>query len=159
MGIYDVTKIEQEIERVASEHEGEIPQELLQELVEAEMKSMESIEKMCRYVRHLEQFVTTCKDEKERINTLQKQAETRLDNVKKYMQPYVSNRGKFNVGTFKLSTRKSEFVVLSANFNDQEYCKEIIEIKPDKKRIKEALKSGTVIKGATLMSKENLQIK
>lgn len=159
MNIYDVEAIEKQIEDIARENDGEIPEEKMEELVSAQMGAIESIEKICRYIRHLENFVSACKTERERIYLLQKKAENRIESVKKYMAPFVKKRGKFDAGTFQLSTRKSMRVDVDADFSDKEYVVSKIIESIDKSKLKSDLKSGKKIKGARLVEKENLQIK
>jgi hypothetical protein len=159
MNLYEIVSLENYIEEIAAQNDGEIPEELFRELVEAQTKSLESIDKLCRYIRHLEQFVENAKEEKRRISELQTRAENRVESIKKYLTPYVENRGSFDAGTFHLSVIKSESIQLSDNFNDPEYYEQIISWKPDKKKIKEAIKSGKFVQGAYLLTKQNTQIK
>ena len=161
MNLYKVQYIENEIEQIAKDNAGEIPEEKLQELVEANTKSLVQVEKLCKYIRHLEIFVETCKSEKERINKVQKKAEKRLESVKKYMTPFVKEKGKFDAGTFKLSTIKSERLILdpACNFLPYEEHDYIQKTMLDKEAIKKDLKAGKVIPGAKLEPRDNLQIK
>ncbi|MCP3681901.1 MAG: hypothetical protein GY861_04350, partial [bacterium] len=64
--IYNVSVIENQIERIAADNDGEIPDELLKELVEAQTKSLDSVENMVKYVRHLELGIVACKAEEQR---------------------------------------------------------------------------------------------
>ena len=159
MRVYDVISIEKEIERVAQENDGEIPEDLLQQLVEMEMQVPEKINGIVKYIKHLEYFADCCKQEKERVNTLQKKAENRISSIKRYMTPFVLEKGGFDSGTFKLGTRKSVSVNLEADFDVDEYMNVKIERVPDKKKIKDDLKAGKEIPGASLFEKQNLQIK
>lgn len=159
MSIYDVAEIEKQIEQIAIDNDGEIPEEKLQQLVEAQTKSMASLEKMCRFIRHLEMFEETADSEIKRIKQLKESAAVRLASVKKFMTPYVKERGNFDAGTFRLSVRKSEKVIVPEDFNNPSYCKEVTTIKPDKVLIKKDLKAGIDIEGAHLVTFDNLQIK
>ena len=62
--------------------------------------------------------------------------------------------------TIKLSFRKSESVDIY-NFNalPEEFKRTKVTVEPDKVAIKEALKNGEEVEGATLFVKDNLQIK
>lgn len=159
MSIYDVAVIEKEIERIAEQNQGEIPEEKLRDLVEAQTKSLESIEKLCRYIRHLEMFEETCKNEERRIKELREKSVKRLESVKKYLTPFVKGKGKFDSGTFRLSIRKSEQIILPEDFTNPKYCDMVVIYKPDKKKIKDDLKKGEIIPGAELKEIDNLQIK
>jgi hypothetical protein len=159
MNIYDCDSIEKQIEFSAMTSDGEISEDLLKQLVETQTKSIEQIDKLLRYVRHLQLFSENCRQEKTRISELQNRADRRIDSIKKYLTPYVESRGKVDAGVFSLSTRKSESVELDDNFNDPDYSTQIISWTPDKKKIKDAIKNGKVIQGARLIQNINLQIK
>ena len=159
MNIYEIDIIENAIERIAKENDGEIPEFYLKQLVEAQAQSIAQIENLVKYIRHAEQFIDACKDEEKRISDRRRTTENRIESIKKYLTPFVDDRGKFDAGTFTLSTRKSSSVELEDNFNDPDYCIQIISYKPDKKKIKLDIESGKEIPGAKLIEKKNLQIK
>lgn len=159
MNVYETTVLENEIDRIAREHEGEIPEELLRQLIEKQTESIVQIEKLCKYVRHLELFQEKCKEEENKIRDKRKYAENRVASIKKYLTPYVFKNKKIEAGLFKLSIRKSESVVLSENFNDARFITIVQETKINKNEIKKAIKNGDEIKGAILAQHENLQIK
>jgi len=159
VNIYDLSVIESAIEKIASENEGEIPDVLLQQLVEAQTQSLVQIEKLVNYIKHAEMFIGNCKAEESRIAERRQIVENRIASMKNYLVPYVDERGKFDTGTFTLSTRKSASVELDDNFNNPDYCVQVISYKPDKKKIKEVLQAGERIQGAKLIEKKNLQIK
>jgi len=123
------------------------------------------VENLCKYVRHLELFQEQAKEEIKRINELKKKAEKRVNSIKKYMTPYVMQKGSVDAGTFKLSTRKFKSVDLSDEFFrvyeqiENEYLVPTTTYKPDKKKIKADIEDGNEIPGARLITKENLQIR
>lgn len=160
MNLYEVQAFEKEIERIAEENEGEISDEQLKELIELQMKSEVQINNLVKYIRHLELGIDACKTEEDRIKTMRQRAEKRIDNIKRYMTPYVRFRNGIEVGTFKLSVRKSEKVILVDSFDDKTWMRKIPEKwEPDKNMIKKALKDGIKIEGASLKDFDNLQIK
>jgi hypothetical protein len=161
MNIYQTTEIENRIELSAALNNGEIDENLLKELVEAQTKSIEQIENLCKYIRHLEMFSENAMQEMARIAALKARANNRIDSIKRYLAPYVKERGKLDAGTFTLSTRQSESVDLDENFDTQnpEYNTQTVSWKPDKKKIKDAFKAGAVIDGVSMVYKNNLQIK
>lgn len=159
MNIYDISLIESAIEKHAMDNDGEIPEELLKELVESQTKSVQQVEKLCHYIRHLEQGIDNCKAEEQRIKDMRQHAERRISSIKKYLTPYVLKKKKVDVGTFKLSSRRSQSVQLRDDFDVLEYISEEVVRKPDKIRIKEALKNGEDIPGAFLLNSDNLQLR
>jgi len=166
MNIYDTTQIELDIDRIAEANDGEIPEDKLQELVLAQTQSIVQIGKLCRYIMHLKMFIKTAKEEKARINAIQKKAEIRMESIERYLTPYVAERGKFDAETFSLSIRKSSSVELEEDFVYNltgeelvEYCTKEVIYYPDKNKIKDALEKNIKIKGAKLTPHDNLQIK
>lgn len=157
--IYNVIEIERKLDQIARANEGEIPEELLKELVEAETKSIEKVGNICKFIRHLELYVDTCKQEEERIKALRDSANNRIKSIKKYLTPYVLNKGKFEVGTFKLSIRKAEKVILTDGWENNSYGESKTTFHPDKMAIKKAIKAGEHIDGAKLESFDNLRLK
>lgn len=159
MNIYDVIEIERDIEQIAEMNEGEIPEEKLQELVQAQTESLVQIEKLCRYIKHLEHFGEIADAEIERIGNLKAQSQNRLKSIKRYLAPYVAARGKFDAGTFRLSIRRSASVEIDPDFNVPEFMREKVTVSPDKIKIKEFISSGGMVPGARIVESENLQIK
>jgi len=159
MNIYDVTDMENQIERIAQANEGEIPEEMIKELVELQMKSIATINGLCKYIKSIDLFSDACKSEENRIADLRKRAEKRKESIIKYLTPYVARDGNVNAGTFKLSVRTSERVEVDDNFNhvDYTYIEELLKV--DKIKIKKDLKSGLEIPGARIVKHDNLQIK
>jgi hypothetical protein len=161
MNLYDIVQLERDIEQAAIDNDGELTEEQWQMLIEAQTKSLDKVENVCKYIRHLEQFEQKANEEIARINDLKQKAIKRKSSIKKYLKPYVISKGKVDVGTFKLSTRKSTSVQLDDDFNVKDYMvdKTVVIFKPDKKLISAHLKIGKQIKGASLKENINLQIK
>lgn len=161
MNLYEISNLENQIEKLAAENDGEITEEMMQSLVEAETKSIAQIGGLCKYIRNLELGIDMCKAEEERISKMRTKADKRIKSIKKYLTPYVKKHGKIEAGTFKLSTRKSE----SVNIIDEQkiplkYFNTIPEsLQVNKKTIKDKLKSGKLVPGAELKENDNLQIK
>jgi len=157
--IYDVREIENQIERIAEANAGEIPEDMISALVEAQMKSISTITGLCKYLKSIDLFSEACKSEENRIADLRKRAEKRKESIIQYITPYVARDGRIDAGTFKLSIRKSERVEVDDNFNhvDYTFIDEILRV--DKLKLKKDLKDGLEIKGARLEQHDNLQIK
>ncbi len=158
-GIYNVSVIENKIERIAADNDGEIPDELLKELVEAQTKSLDSVENMVKYVRHLELGIVACKAEEQRIKDMRDKADRRIKSIKIYLTPFIKEKKKLDVGTFKLSTRPSVKVIVPDNWTNPAYMTEKTTFKLNKIALKADLKAGKKIPGASLASYDNLQIK
>lgn len=161
MTLYESLQIEQEIEHIVEQNDGEITDDQFQSLIEAQTTALAKVENVCRYVKHLELFISNCKAEEKRIKENRQKAEKRIESIKKFINPYVlEHGGKIDAGTFRLSNRKSKAV----NVYDEESIPaeyKIIQqiIKVDKTAIKKALESGAYVTGAELEEHNNTQIK
>jgi hypothetical protein len=159
--IYQCQGIITEIEKQAAET-GEITEEQLQALVLAQTTSIEKIGNLCGYIKYLEHGIIACDTELARIENMKIRATNRLASIKQFLTPYIESKGKLSVGTFTLSTRKSE----SVEILDPEFCKQNPDystvkttVTPDKAKIKEAIKAGKRFDGVSIVAKKNLQIR
>jgi len=157
--IYNTIEIENQIERIAEANGGEIPDDMISALVEAQMKSISTITGLCKYLKSIDLFSEACKSEEDRIADLRKRAERRKESIIKYITPYVARDGRVDAGTFKLSIRKSESVEIDDGASCAGYTITKFTEVPDKVSIKIALKQGAVIPGARIVKHDNLQIK
>ena len=159
MNIYDCDLIIREIEAKAYNEDGEVNDEDMQAIVEAKTSSIEQLGKLIGYIKYLEGFSEMAKKEIQRVQERKKTADNRISSIKKFLLPYVQEKGSITVGTNKLGTRKSKGVVLADGFNHPEYCKKVVTFKPDKKKIKEDIENGIEVKGAVLEERTNLSIR
>ena len=169
LSIYECSQIINEIETIAYLNDGEIPEEAIQELVEAQTTSIVKLKGLCGFMKHLEHGIALCEQEEERIAKMRKVAANRLESVKGYLLPYLVAKGKpVDVGTFKLSTRKSEAVAVNDEYfaswlnetQDKNYIREIpARWEVDKAAVKAALKEGKEIQGCTIEKRVSVQLK
>ncbi len=158
--IYECDAIIRQTEAIAAQNEGEIPEEQLQALVEAQTTSIAKLGNLCGFMKHLEHGISLCQTEEERIARMRKVAENRLDSIKRYLLPYIQQQGRpVSIGTFKLSTRKSTAVMLADGFEHLDYCVTKTVITPDKMKIKKALQDGRDVPGAVLVERLSVQLK
>jgi hypothetical protein len=157
--LYECLEIERQVNELAEQNEGVIPDEQLQQLILAQTTSLAKIENLCKWFKTAEGFFDLCDKEIDRIKALKEAGQRRVDAAKKFLTPYVQEKGKINAGTFELSVRKSEAVVVSDLFNNDKYMVTKTTFAPDKKKIKEALKAGQELGGAHIETRFNLQVK
>jgi hypothetical protein len=168
--IYRCESIIAEIERIAATNEtGEITEEQLQALVEAQTASMVQLEKLCNYLSWLDSYINTGQGEIERIHKLVSGAKKRQESIKRYITPYVdAQREKLgrplDVGTHRLSTRHSESIVITdpesfsvGAFPNESRTKTIHE--PDKGKIKAYIEEHGSHPGAVVQKNISLTIK
>lgn len=165
MTLYDCDRILSEIDAIAAENDGEITEEQMKALVEAQTTSIAKLGKLCGFMKYLEHGIDACKKEEERIAKMRKTATNRLKSVKHYLLPYLKEHGKTTIDTFTLSTRKSTAVAVDEPFfvTDPDYkhwSRHIPESwEPDKAKIKAALKDGVEIQGCSIEERVSVQLK
>ena len=139
--------------------DGELTDEQLEQIVQRHTETMDKLKSLCGFIRYLEHGIAACKQERERVMQMQKQAENRLASIKQFLTPYVQQQGRIELETATLSVRKSVAVELAEGFSDPYFCKVVTERVPDKRAIKEALQQDAAIDGARLITRYNLQVK
>jgi hypothetical protein len=159
LSIYDCSELIKLVEAQAEQSEGELSESDWQLLVDAQTKSMEKLGKLVNYMALLDRFCDTADTEIDRIRSRKQMAKNRLESIKKYLIPYVQEKGRVTVGTHQLSIRKSEGVVLAEGFDNPQYCNTVTTISPDKQKIKESIKAGIEVFGAILETRQNLVVK
>ena len=117
------------------------------------------VEGYVKVIKSLEADIEARKNEKKRLDGLNKSDQTKIDNLKAALAVSMAETGQTRVDTtlFKVGFRKSEAVVVDEEKLPKKY--QIVSYKPDKKTIKELLKSGKHIKGAVIEERSNLSIR
>ena len=161
LSLYECRALVEEMELIAEHSDGELSEEQLKLLVEAQTRSIVKLQGLCGAIVHYEQGVAFCVSQEKRIAEARQRAEKRIESIKKYLLPYVKEQGKpVTAGTFTLSTRKSTQTIITGTIYNPDYQRMIpARVEPDKNKIKEALQSGKEVKGAELQTNYSLQIK
>lgn len=159
LSIYECDEIIKIVEARAAVSDGELSEEDLQAIVNAQIGSKEKLEKLANYVKYLDGFSELVRREIQQLQAKKKTAENRINGIKRYLLPYLQEHGPVNIGLRRLSTRKSTGVVLADGFNNELYGELIAEFKPNKKAIKESIQAGIDVPGAVLESRVSVQIK
>lgn len=117
------------------------------------------VEGYVKVIKSLEADIEARKNEKKRLDGLNKSDQTKIDNLKAALAVSMTETGQTKVDTtlFKVGFRKSEAVVVDETKLPKKY--QVATYKPDKNTLKELLKSGKHIKGATLEERSNLSIR
>lgn len=117
------------------------------------------VEGYVKVIKSLEADIEARKNEKKRLDGLNKSDQTKIDNLKAVLAVSMTETGQTKVDTtlFKVGFRKSEAVVVDETKLPKKY--QVATYKPDKKTLKELLKSGKRIKGAVLEERSNLSIR
>jgi hypothetical protein len=160
MNIYDIDRISQEIEALALESDGELSDEMYQKLVEAETQNIDQLTHLIEYIRSLELKISACDEEIKRIYAQKDHTDKCINGIKKYITPHIIKHRKMQVGTFTLSVRKSESVVIiDENKIPLNFMNKVEWFTPIKAAIKAEIKAGKNVPGAELKENQNLQIK
>ena len=171
LSLYRCDSIVREIEAIAEANQGDITEEQLNALVQAQTTSMVKLEGLCGFIAMMEGRVELCKKEEGRVAEMCKRAERRIKSIKQFLVPFVQEqRERYGrplvVGTFQLSTRKATSVhiedeqVFLNNTGDRpelHYRKEVIT--PNKTAIKEQLEQGKAVPSCSLQTNTTLILK
>ena len=119
------------------------------------------LEALCKIRARKQSDIAALKAEATRMKEKADREERSLERLEDYILSMLKRSGesKVNAGTFTVGTRISNSVWVSPDFNVAEYMRTTTTTAPDKIAIKEALKNGIKIDGASITTKENLAIK
>lgn len=119
----------------------------------------EKVENYIKVMKNLESDIEARKNEIKRLTELNKADEKKKDHLKETLSTSMQLTGHERVDTplFKVSFRKSQAVEVDELVLPESY--KVATWKPDKKRLKEDLKNGLEIVGASLVERKNLSIR
>ena len=160
MTMYNITEEQLRINALLEENGGELTDEIAELLTINQDNLNQKIESYCMAIKTIESKALFAKTEIERL----KKIAATYDNSVKRMKEAMLNAfnvlhlDKVEVGTFKVSTRKSKAVMISddAKIDDRFY---VIKKEISKTLIKEALDKGESIAGATMQENQSIQIR
>lgn len=158
--LFRISQEQQLLNEMLFEADGELTPELEEALAINEQNLTIKAE---GYITSMSMFAASAEAAKNEVRRLQafiKRSENAQERMKTALAGALDTFGieKLEVGTHRLSFRKSEGVVIQ----DESLLPDrfrIIEIKTDKAAIKAELKSGIAVPGACLEKRRNLQIK
>ncbi len=142
--------------------EDEIDIEALDNLMQAKADTIASgMESLCKIRARKQADVVALKEEATRMKEKADREAKSLERLEQYMLSMLKRSGeaKLTAGTFTVGTRMSNSVWLDADFNNPEYMRTKTTVEPDKVAIKDALKNGVIIPGASITTKENLAVR
>lgn len=117
------------------------------------------VENYIKVIKNIESDVEARKAEIKRFTELNKADEKKKDHLKETLSTSMVLTGHERVDTplFKVSFRKSQAVEVDELVLPESY--KVATWKPDKKRLKDDLKNGLEIVGASLVERKNLSIR
>ena len=129
------------------------------ELDALQMERDRKVEGVGLKIKNLEAEKEAVKKEKENFAVREKRLDKEINGYKEWLK-YALQGQPFKTERLVVSYRKSESVEISDEYLiPDEYCNFNVVRKPDKTLLKKSLKQGKEIMGATLVEKQNLQIK
>jgi hypothetical protein len=159
--IYEIQKNYLDICNTIIENGGEVTESDIESLV---INKSELQQKAVAYIyvtKSLEADVSTIDEEIKRLQALKASRVKTIDKlketVKQAMELYEIEEIK--TATLKINFRKSESVEVDPDIISDIWCNIKTVKTPDKAKIKEAIKIGTAIRGASLKINRNIQIK
>lgn len=117
------------------------------------------VENYIKVIKNTEADIEARKNEIKRLTELNRADERKNERMKEVLKESMALTGHERVDTplFKVSFRKSQAVEVDETVLPESY--KVATWKPDKKRLKEDLKNGLEIIGATLVERKNLSIR
>jgi hypothetical protein len=140
--------------------EGELTPELEQALMITEANLQEKAINYGYVIKNFESEVDIIETEIKRLNELKKARINAVDKLKTNISDAMQLFGilEIKAPTFKMNFRKSESVEIYEGL-DKEFILEKVSYQPDKIAIKNAIKEGRTVNGASIVTNFNLQIK
>lgn len=142
--------------------EEEINLEVLDTLMSAKVATIQNgLESLCKIRARKQATIAMLADESKRLAEKAARESKSLVRLEDYIHSMLKRSGekKIEAGTFTVGTRISNSVWVAPDFNNPQYMRTKTTVEPDKTAIKEAIKNGAQIDGASIVTKENLSIK
>ena len=158
--LYELTSDLRELQDIDFTEAEESQIEQIKDIIKAQIDSKGT--GIIAVIRNEESDIEALKAEIKRLQDLKKSKENRIENLKKYTKECLedANIKKVSTSLGNMTVRKNPpVVVLDESLIPNEYKKEVVEIKFDKKAILADLKEGVVVEGAVLKNSTSLMIK
>ena len=144
-------------ENYVNEETGEVDDTYVGELEQLERAKEEKVEACACVYKECLAETKAIADEIKTLTERKRVVTNKAESLKRYLATNCEGE-KYKTARMAISWRKSESVEIDPlAVLDEQYTK--VEIKPDKKKIKDALKAGETVDGAELVERQNIQIK
>ena len=130
------------------------------ELDALQMERDKKIEQYALWYKNLDAELEACKRERQSFEKREKRAKRSMEWIKSQLDATLSGQ-QFKTDKVVIKYRKSESVELDDDFISQHQTDDrfiITEYKASKSAVKEAIKNGEEVKGAQIITKNNIQI-
>ncbi len=121
----------------------------------------DGLERICKARSNLVGDIVMVKGEIQRLTGRVKTLQKSLESLDRYGLLLLEKSGesKVTAGSFVVSTRKSSCVEVSETFSDSEFIRVEEVKKVDKVGIKEAIKGGRIVEGASLVESVHFSVR
>lgn len=162
MKLYELTQNYMNLQELLENPD--IPQQMIEEaLNEVGGEIEEKAENIAKLIKSLEADIEGIKREEMRFATRRKVLETRVNNLKYYLQTAMlsvnKNKIKSKLFTINVQPNPASIAIDNIDIIPDEYKEKVEEVKADKKKIKEAIKQGIEVPGARLVETKGLRIR
>jgi seryl-tRNA synthetase len=155
--LYDIDqKLLNALDNAEPDENGEFTSAELETIMQDRESKLENIG---LYIKNNEHFCKMLKAEEESLAERRKKRERKNEWLKQYAANSIATFGTIETSRIKMTIRKSESIEVDEKALPAEYMQPKVTFTPDKTAIKEKLKQGETVAGATIITKFNLQIK
>lgn len=126
--------------------------------LELQMERDSKIDNTACWVKELTAQANAIDAEIKSLTERKKSAQAKAQRLTEYLGTVLGGE-KFSSARCAISYRKSEAVEVDEELCPKKYMVKTVTVKPDKKAIKELLKTGKAVKGCTLVERQNISIK
>lgn len=162
MNLYEINfELQMAVARAEQEHdEGVIPEDLATLLDGLELARDVKIGHIARFIKSELAISEMIDLESKALRERAKTHENRAERLKAYLADCMLDGERYEDSTSKISWRKSESTVIDElAIIPAEFVDVVTVFKPKTAEIKKAIKSGETVPGASVVEKQNIQIK
>jgi len=138
---------------------GEITEEMNNALTLTEKTLQEKSENYLEFIGSRESYLLRVDEEIKRLQAIKKAESKWIDKLKEKLVDAVQIFGDIDLGLKTITTRPSQSVECDLDTLSKEFKITKVTIQADKTKIKNALKDGQKVKGATLIDNLNFRLK
>lgn len=160
MKLYEINAaIEAALENAIDQETGEVlDEQLLAAYEQLQIDRGTKVENIGLFIKNIESDAEAIKAEAKALSSRAKGAERKAESLRAYLQ-WCLNGEKFQTPRLSVSYRRSQKVDAPDVFKLPEEYRRYLDPEADKTKIKDALKAGTEVPGATLIDSVSMIIK
>jgi len=117
-----ITELQLELEKIAEEHEGEIPEEKLKALIEMHAKVPEKLKNIVSFIRYTDALAEMYEAEKKRMDAKRGTAKNTIKNIRNYIKYFMecTKIKKLNAVTANITLTEKDAIEIVKNEAGQE---------------------------------------